>query len=53
MPDEGKAVRHRWDEYLDELLNVEDGVQASIVAIGEDRGILVFDRLNGRGVENN
>ena len=23
---EGKAVRHRWAEYFDELLNVEDGV---------------------------
>ena len=34
---EGKAVRHRWAEYFDELLNVQDGVQASIVAVGGDR----------------
>ena len=29
---EGNAVKHRWDEYFDELLNVEDGAHASIVA---------------------
>ena len=26
---DGKAVRHRWAEYFDELLNVHDGVHAS------------------------
>ena len=31
---EGKAGRHRWAEYLEEMLNVEDGVQMSVVAVG-------------------
>ena len=30
---EGKAVRHRWCEYFDKLLNVQDGVQANVVAV--------------------
>ena len=42
---EGNAVRHRWAEYYDEMLNVEDGVHASIVAVGGDRNMSVFGRL--------
>ena len=48
MPVEGKAVRHRWAEYFDELLNV----QASVVAVGGDRRMPLFGRLNDRGVES-
>ena len=43
---EGKAVRHRRDKYFDELLNVQDGVQASVVAVGGDKRMPVFGRLN-------
>ena len=46
------AVRHRWVEFFEELLNLEDGVQASIVEVVRDRMMPVFDRLNTRGVEN-
>ena len=49
---EGKAVRHRWAEYFDELLNVQDGVQANVVAIGGDRRMPMFGRLNDRVVES-
>ena len=49
---EGKAVRQRWAEYFDELLNVQDGVQASIVALGGARRMPVFGRLNDGGVES-
>ena len=28
---ERKAVRHRWAEFFDELLNVQDTVQVSVV----------------------
>ena len=45
---EGMAARHRWDEYLEELLNV----QASVVTVGSDRRMPVFSRLNDRGVES-
>ena len=38
--------RHGWDENFDELLNVEDGVQASILAVRGDRRMPVFGRLN-------
>ena len=34
---EGMAVRHRWAEHFDEMLKVEDKVQASVVALGGDR----------------
>ena len=27
---DGKAVKHRWAEYFDELLNVQDVVQAIV-----------------------
>ena len=49
---EGKAARRRWSEYFEELLNVQDGVQANVVAVGSDRKMLVFGRLNDRGVES-
>ena len=49
---DGKAVRHRWVEYFDELLNVQDGVQASVVAVDGDNRMPVFDWLNDRGVES-
>ena len=49
---EGKAVIHRWAEYFDELLNVQNGVQASVVVIGGDRRMPVFGRLNDRAVES-
>ena len=39
-------------EYFEELLNVQDCVQASVVAIGGDRRMLVFGRLNDRWVES-
>ena len=43
---EGKAVRHRWAEYFDELLNVEDSVQSSIVEVDGDRRLPVFSQGN-------
>ena len=49
---EGKVAMHRLDEYFDELLNVEDGLQVSVVAVGGDRRMPVFGRLNDRGVES-
>ena len=49
---EEKAVRHRWAEYFDELLNVQDGVKTNIVAVGGDRRMPVFGRLNDREVES-
>ena len=49
---DGKAARRRWAEYFEELLNVQDGVQASVVAVGGDRRMPVFGRLNDRGVES-
>ena len=49
---EGKAARRRWAEYFEELLNVQDCVQASVVAVGGDRRMPVFGRLNDRGVES-
>ena len=49
---EWKAVRRRWAEYFPEMLNVQDGVQASTVAVGGDRRMPVFVRLNDRGVES-
>ena len=39
-------------EYFDELLNVQDGEQASVVAVGGDRKMPVFVRLNDRVVES-
>ena len=48
----GKTVRRRLSEYLDELMYVEDGLQASVVAVGRDRRMLVLGRLNGKGVES-
>ena len=45
---EGKAVRCRWAEHFEELMNVQDGVQASIVVVGGERRMLVFGRLNDR-----
>ena len=40
---EEQAVRHRWAEYIDELLNVQDGVKASIVAwLGGHRWMFVL-----------
>ena len=33
---EGNAVRKRWAEYFDELMNVEDDLQESIVEAGGD-----------------
>ena len=35
---ERKAVRHSWAEYFNKLLNMLDGVQASIVAVCETEG---------------
>ena len=49
---EVNAVRHRWAKYFDELVNVKDGVQASVVAVGDDRRMPVFGRLSDRGVES-
>ena len=49
---EGKAARRRWAEYFEELLNVQDSVQASVVAVGGDRRMPVFGRLNDRGVKS-
>ena len=46
---EWKTVRHKWAEYFDELLNVLDSVQASVVAVGCDRIMPVFGRLIDRG----
>ena len=31
---------------------MQDGVQASVVAVGGDRRMAVFGRLNDRGVES-
>ena len=42
---EGNSVKPRWAEYFDKLLNMEDGVHASIVAEGGDRRIPIFGRL--------
>ena len=47
---EGKAVRRRWAKYFDELLNVQEDVQASVLTVGGDRRMLVLGRLNGRWV---
>ena len=48
---DGKEVRHRWVAYFDKLLNVQDGVQASIVAVRGERRMPVFGRLNHSGVK--
>ena len=45
----GNVFRRRQAEYFDLLLNVQDGLQASIVAVGGNRRMPVFGRLNGRG----
>ena len=47
MRAEGKAVTNRRAEYFAELLNV----QASFVALGGDKMMAVFGRLNDRGVK--
>ena len=39
---EGKSARRTWAEYFEKLLNVQDGVQASVVAGGGYRGMPVF-----------
>ena len=39
---EEETVNHRWAEYFDEFLNV----QASVVAVGGDRKMPVFGRLD-------
>ena len=49
---EGKAVKHRWSEYFDELFNVDYGVQVSVVVIGGDKRMSVFGRLNDREVKS-
>ena len=49
---ERKATRRRWAEYFEELLNVQDSVQASVVFVGGDRRTPVFGRLNDKGVES-
>ena len=49
---EGQAVRNRCADYIYELLNVQNGVHASVVAVGGDRRMPVFGRLNDRGVES-
>ena len=48
---ERKADRHRWAENYEELLNVQDVLQASVAAVGSDRMMPVFGRLNDKGVE--
>ena len=45
----GKAVRHRWAECFDELLNVEGGLQASVMAVRGNRKMLESGRKNDRG----
>ena len=47
-----KSVRHRWAEYSDELLNVQDGVQASVESVGGDRRMPVFGWLIDNGLES-
>ena len=47
----GNAFKHRWAVYFDELLNLEDGEQASIGAIGGDISKPVFGFLNDKGDE--
>ena len=49
---ERNSVRHRWAEYIDELLYMEDGVlyledgvQTSNIAVGADRKMPVFAGL--------
>ena len=49
---EGNAARRRWVEYFEELLNAQDSVEASVVAVDGDKRMPVFGRLNDRGVEN-
>ena len=49
---EGNAARRRWAEYFEELLNAQDSVEASVVAVDGDKRMPVFGRLNDRGVEN-
>ena len=49
---EEKAARRRWAEYFEKLLNVQDGVQASVVAVGGDRRMPVLGSQNVRGVES-
>mgnify|MGYP000336098029 CR=1 FL=1 len=40
---DGNAVRHRWAEYFDEMLNKKDGVQGSMLAVsGEIEGCPCF-----------
>ena len=34
------------------MFNVQDGVQANVVAVGDDRSMPVFVRLNVIGVES-
>ena len=48
---DGNAVRQKCDEYFDELMNVEDDAQASIVAVSGDRRMPVFNRLSDGWVE--
>ena len=39
-------------EYFDKFLNVQDGVQASVVAVGGDIRMPVFGMLNNRWAES-
>ena len=49
---DGNAVMQRWAEYFEEMLNVENDAQASIVVVVGDKMVHVFGRLNIGGVES-
>ena len=43
---EKEAVKERWAEYCEGLLNVEEDRMAKIVAFGKKSGLKVLERLN-------
>ena len=48
----GNAGKQRFTEYFYGWLNLVDDIQATIAAIGGDRRMPVFGRLNDGGVES-
>ncbi len=46
MLTEKEAVRKRWAEYFEGLLNVEEDREPEIVPVGRERGVNVLGELN-------
>ena len=48
---EKKAIKERWVEYFELMLNVEEDKEAKIVAVGRENGVKVFGRLNNAQIK--